>query len=216
MTEDISSAPWGETERASCKGVPPGPFSPLRQATQLETSNILQSKHVLTWVLGSNPEVWAISLEWILQGLNIDGTHRPWKKTLEQVWVQTFPDLLSTLTTLSGLPRSECSLVLLSETGTLSASHPGIGETWFPLWGPLASLPLQSLQRPEGLWPGRMEEGGTETPVSCGKTFKVFPLVWVDGDVKVSVQQVYRRHPFLWNQRGLDGLWSFHFELFYK
>ena len=45
MTEDISSAPCGETERASCEGVPLGPFSPLRQATQLVTSNILQSNH---------------------------------------------------------------------------------------------------------------------------------------------------------------------------
>ena len=34
-----------------------GPFSPLRQATQLATSNILQSKHVLTLSVGSNPEV---------------------------------------------------------------------------------------------------------------------------------------------------------------
>ena len=56
-TEDIFSAPRGETERASCEGVPPGPFSPLRQATQLATSNILQSKHILTCVVGSNPEV---------------------------------------------------------------------------------------------------------------------------------------------------------------
>ena len=47
MTEDVSSARRDETERASCEGVPPGPFSPLRQATQLATSNILQSKHVL-------------------------------------------------------------------------------------------------------------------------------------------------------------------------
>ena len=57
MTEDISSAPCDETERASCKGVPPGPFSLLRRATQLATSNILQSKHVLTLRVGSNPEV---------------------------------------------------------------------------------------------------------------------------------------------------------------
>ena len=41
MTEEISSAPCGEIERASCEGVPPGPFSPLRQATQLAISNIL-------------------------------------------------------------------------------------------------------------------------------------------------------------------------------
>ena len=46
MNEEISSAPSGETERASCEVVPPEPFSPLRQAAQLATSNILQSKHV--------------------------------------------------------------------------------------------------------------------------------------------------------------------------
>ena len=57
MTEDISSASTDETERASYKGVPLGPSSPLRQATPLATSNILQSKHVLTLRVGSNPEV---------------------------------------------------------------------------------------------------------------------------------------------------------------
>ena len=51
-TEDISSAPWDETERVSCEGVPPGPFSPLSQATQLATSHILHlSRRIKSWSL---------------------------------------------------------------------------------------------------------------------------------------------------------------------
>ena len=56
MTEDISSALWEEIERASCKGVPPEPTSLLGQATQLAILNMLQSKHVLTLGIESNPE----------------------------------------------------------------------------------------------------------------------------------------------------------------
>ena len=40
MVEEISSAPLGETERASCEVVPLGPFSPLRLATQLDIKHL--------------------------------------------------------------------------------------------------------------------------------------------------------------------------------
>ena len=49
-------------------------------------------------------------------------------KTGELVLVRIFPDLLSTPRTGLRLPRSECSLGLPPETGTSSASLPGIVE----------------------------------------------------------------------------------------
>ena len=88
---------------------------------------------------------WAISLEWGLQWLNLDGIRSQWTKTPELVLVRISPDLWSTPRTRLGQPKPACSLGLLPETGICAASRPGIGEVWVPSWGPLASLPLQSL-----------------------------------------------------------------------
>ena len=64
----------------------------ITTSNQLKTSNILQAKNVLTLSIGSNPEVCAISLEWVLQGLNVGSIHSPQMKTPEQVLVQTSLD----------------------------------------------------------------------------------------------------------------------------
>ena len=49
-------------------------ISPVLLEVKLKPAqNILRSK----MITGSNPEVWVISLEQVLEGLNLDGIHSP-------------------------------------------------------------------------------------------------------------------------------------------
>ena len=70
MTEDISSAPQDETERPHVN-VSFRDHLAVEVNNQLATSNILQSKHVLTLSVRWSPEVWVISFNCFLQGLNL-------------------------------------------------------------------------------------------------------------------------------------------------
>ena len=167
-TEDISSAPWGETERASCEGIPPGPFSPLRQAIQLATSNILQSKHVLTWVVGSNPEVWAISLEWVLQGLNLHGI----LPTNENAWVGFSSDFSWFIIYPKDRVRSSTVWVFTCASSWDWALISQSSRYWWSLIPLVRAISFTSftiivktcgaVASLKGMWTG--------TPVTCGKT----------------------------------------------